>query len=325
MNTATSATEQLDELARLLQQVEKSGLASLPPESLMRLGALYRQASSTLSALKRVGGNDALIGEVNQLVSRAYSVVYSRPRKDHHSTFSFLSHAIPDTVRKNIRLIGLSWGIFLLASVIGAFKYWLDPQSANTLIGEGWARIIQEIALRHAEARDWLPQEMRSVFGSYILVNNLRVALYAFATGALAGVGSLFILFQNGAMLGAVSLGVVQAGASLDFFAFIAGHGVPELSAIMFAGAAGLRLGWSVVDPGEYTRRESFRQAGYDALRLIILVALLLVWAAAVEAFISPTMLPYEFKFLFAAFQAVALVVYLALSGRSKPKDQEGP
>ena len=71
------------------------------------------------------------------------------------------------------------------------------------------------------------------------------------------------------------------------FFELVVAHGVLELSCITVAGAAGLRLGWSIVDPGLRTRMASL---GAEARRCVAIVFGTMPWlvvAGLTEGFIT--------------------------------------
>jgi uncharacterized membrane protein SpoIIM required for sporulation len=143
--------------------------------------------------------------------------------------------------------------------------------------------------------------------GFYVM-NNVGIAFRCFATGILFGVGSVFFLVYNGIVTGTVIGHVTAAGHGQNIFAFICGHAAYELGAIVIAGAAGLRLGYSLIATGNATRLESLRVAALGTVPLIAGAAAQLLIAAAVEAFWSPSSAPYPVKY---AFGAASLVIVL--------------
>jgi uncharacterized membrane protein SpoIIM required for sporulation len=100
---------------------------------------------------------------------------------------------------------------------------------------------------------------------------------------------------------------------------FISSHGYLELSDVVIAGAAGLRLGYPLLAPGLQTRRAALAEGGRVAVRLLLGAAPLLVLAGAFEAFVSPSGLPPEVKIVIGAITGVALYSYLLLAGRESP------
>jgi uncharacterized membrane protein SpoIIM required for sporulation len=157
---------------------------------------------------------------------------------------------------------------------------------------------------------------MRPIASSGIMTNNIMVSIFAFSAGVLGGVLTLFVLFYNGLLLGTIAAAVEQRNVALGFWAFVAPHGVIELPAIFIAGGAGLLLGYAVINPGDLPRRVALRQAGGEAIKLVMGVAAMLVVAGVIEGFFSPALLPEALKFSLAALLALGLVAYLALAGR---------
>ena len=123
---------------------------------------------------------------------------------------------------------------------------------------------------------------------SQIFTNNIQVTFLAFAGGMLLGLGTLYVLFQNGMMLGAVGGLAIGAGNGRPFFELVTAHGVLELSCIVVAGAAGLRLGWAIIDPGNRTRGEALRDEARAAVEIVLGTAAWLVVAGLVEGFLTP-------------------------------------
>ena len=153
--------------------------------------------------------------------------------------------------------------------------------------------------------------------GPLIIVNNVRVAIFAFAGGLTAGVLTLYLLLANGALLGTV-LAVVQGyGLSGGLLTFTAAHGPLELSCIVLSGGAGLRLAWALLRPGDRSRRDALRLAGAQAIRVMLLVIPALGVAGIVEAFLSPSEAPIAVKVTVGLVLGLLLWGYVALVGRS--------
>jgi uncharacterized membrane protein SpoIIM required for sporulation len=148
-------------------------------------------------------------------------------------------------------------------------------------------------------------------------VNNVRVAVAAFAGGLTAGALTLYLLVGNGAYLGTV-LAVVQGyGLSGGLLTFTAAHGPVELSCIVLSGGAGLRLAWALLRPGDRSRRDALRLAGAQAIRVMLLVVPALGVAGILEAFLSPSDAPLALKITVGVIAALALWAYIAVVGRS--------
>jgi uncharacterized membrane protein SpoIIM required for sporulation len=125
-----------------------------------------------------------------------------------------------------------------------------------------------------------------------IFINNIQVSFLVFAGGLLLGAGSIYVLAYNGLMVGALAGITLQAGNFGVFLRYVVPHGILELSCFTIAGAAGIRLGWALIDPGWLTRGESLRRQARPAVAMIIGTAPFLVLAGLTEGFVTPHALP---------------------------------
>src|SRR5439155_20820616 len=142
------------------------------------------------------------------------------------------------------------------------------------------------------------------------------VTFYAFAFGAMLGVGTLFYMAFNGANIASVIALTHKAGFARDLLTFMVGHGVIELSCIFIAGGAGLLIGSAMIMPGDLSRADALKTRGMEAVRLMLGVAILLVIAGIIEGFISPAPINPRIKFIIAGVTGMALYSYLLLGGR---------
>jgi uncharacterized membrane protein SpoIIM required for sporulation len=155
-----------------------------------------------------------------------------------------------------------------------------------------------------------------AMFGFYIR-HNIGIAFQCFAGGLFFSVGSLFYLAYNGIMGGAIGGYLTQRGLSSTFYSFIVTHAAFELTAIVLSGAAGLRIGHSLLAPGRSTRLQSLIDASREAIVIIYGAAGMLLIAAAIEAFWSSApWIPPVMKYGVAAVCWIAVISYFTLQGR---------
>src|SRR5262249_54978436 len=128
----------------------------------------------------------------------------------------------------------------------------------------------------------------QSDLAAAIFTNNIQVTFLAFAGGMLLGLGTLYVLINNGIQLGAVAGLAIGAGNGRPFFELVVTHGVLELSCISVAGLAGFRLAAAIIDPGTQTRSDALRHEARAAVEIIIGTAPWLVLAGLVEGFLTP-------------------------------------
>lgn len=306
-----------ERLENYLRRIEKAQVQSLSQAELVEFGQLYRSATSDLAIAQRDFPQHDVTAYLNQLVGRAHPVVYRGEPLVLRRLKNFYLRDLPQLYRETLPFIGaaalLLFGPAVLAYLImlynpSAAKYVLDSATIGMIeSGEQW----------------WKELNQRNEVGSaFLMTNNLGVAFLAFAGGMIFGLGTVYVLIVNGVSIGAV-LGLLHAhGNAAPLWEFIAGHGVLELSEITIAGGCGLMLGYAMLRPGLYSRRDALGIAASKSVRLLLGTAPFLVVAGVIEGMISPQdILPAFIKFGVAIGTGLLLYGYLLLVGRTKRDD----
>jgi len=287
----------------------------LAPSDVLELGRLYRSASSDLAVARRDFALDAATERLNDLVATAHALVYSEAPTSGRRLRRFFLHELPSSVRANSRFTAVSLAAFAIPLLATFAIGLLLPEIAATALPP-------ETRQHLAERRLWtdIPEGYRPLVGPLIIVNNVRVAVAAFAGGLTAGALTLYLLVANGAFLGTV-LAVVQGyGLSGGLLTFTAAHGPLEISCIVLSGGAGLRLAWALLRPGDRSRRDALRLAGAQAIRVMLLIIPALGVAGILEAFLSPSDAPIALKVTVGVVMGLALWSYIFLVGRPSRK-----
>jgi uncharacterized membrane protein SpoIIM required for sporulation len=190
------------------------------------------------------------------------------------------------------------FGVPLLA--VGLLVYF-QPELVLSLVDAATAAQFEEMYSSAAQSVGRSADTDWAAFGGYIR-HNVGIAFQCFAGGLFAGVGSIFFLFYNGAVIGGIAGYLTERGLGATFYSFVVTHGAFELTAIVLAGAAGLRLGHSIVAPGRHTRRQSIVNAVRELDVIVFGFVVMLLIAAAIEAFWSSARwLPLPLKYSVAA------------------------
>jgi len=302
-------------LEALLNQSAKDGLKSLTRSELQELSLLYRQTAADLAAIREDRGSVHFARYVNQLLVRAHNTIYSGRRASPKTIFSFFWDTYPSTFRRNLKHCLLSVLIFLVAGAVGAGLTYQDPDFKVKILGPEMVETID----RH-EMWTHSIVGIKPLASSAIMTNNMSVSFTTFAFGITAGVGTIYMMAFNGLKIGVIGMACHLSGMSLQFWSFVAPHGVLELPAIFIAGGAGLRIAQGLLFPGILPRRESLARAGLEAVQLVLGTIPILIIAGLIEAFVSPTGLPIPLKFSMAGALFVLLAAYLfGLSREPKP------
>ncbi len=317
-----------DELERLLERTDRRGLASLRREELRELGRLYRSASADLSRARAldIGGDTRIY--LNNLVVKAHNQVYQRERNRWQDLWNFFWLTFPGLVKENIFYILVSFSIFCLPMVA---SYWLvlsDTDFAHLEVLKGQPLVPEQMWHLIEKHKMWTDsaQNYSPAASSEIATNNIRVAILAFAYGVTFAVGTVFVLFVNGMMIGTI-FGVCHSyGLFERLLAFVAPHGVLELTAIFISGGAGLLLGKAMLFPGQLKRSDALKRAARPALGLFGGCIPLLLIAGTIEGFLSPrTDIASEEKYAVSVATFVCLIVYLLAPRVRKRQMKPGP
>jgi uncharacterized membrane protein SpoIIM required for sporulation len=270
-----------DELAELVQDARRKP-ERLGPEGIRRLGALYRAASADLALARRAFPGTPAVARLEELVPRARHLVYEAPGR-RTSVVRFVKRDYWRLVAERPLLLLLSAAlVFGPAALAGGWAL-RDPGGAAGLVPSQYRSVTEPRSTNLGLA----PSE-EAAFASEIFTNNIRVTFAAFAGGIVFTIGTAIILLTNGVLLGTVAGLAIEAGNGRTFFALVTAHGVLELSCIVVAGAAGIRMGWSLIDPGRRSRTAALGAEARAAVAIVIGTAPWLVLAGLVEGFFTP-------------------------------------
>lgn len=287
--------------------------------------SLYRGACADLALADAYQLPGEMVRYLHQLVGRAHNQLYRTQGLESSSWTKELLNRVPRRLfhDSTLRLsAAIFWGGFLL-SVFLASDYTPYPRYAEQVIGK---EAMLDFETNFAEPIGGSGRginENAAMAGFYIM-HNASIGLRCFVMGVFLGVGGMFAIGFNGVYLGAVFGHMSTTPESENFFNFVTAHGPFELTAIVMSGAAGMRLGFALVDTRGMSRLESVAAAARQALPTMMAAVLLFVGAAFIEGFISPTALPYPFKALVAMISTLLLLVYLIVLGYSEdPSDED--
>ncbi len=279
-------------LAELIAVADRGGLEALSSDELDEFGRLYRRAAADLAAARSRGRDPRLVAYLNGLVGRAAGLIYGGRMRRRLGPRYFFLVTIPRTFRATIAYTGAAFVLFALPAVVSFVATAANPAWSGVLVSPALEELVEGFLSRDVPPGQYFADTQTLIgadnLSGFILVNNVKVALMAFAFGITAGLGTLYALVGNGLMVGGF-LGVfAHHGRVLDPIAIIAPHGFLELSAIFMAGGAGLMLGWALIDPGDRLRVDALSQAARQSVVLVTGALVTLGVAAVFEGFVSP-------------------------------------
>ena len=307
-----SRRENWRELDRYCMLVESKSSRSLGAAATQRFAALYCAACADLALADAYQLPPNTVYYLHQLVGRAHNQLYPSRSFDPAAWAEELLDRLPQRLFKDnsLRLAFLVfWGVFLAAM---ANAYLSPNRFAELVVGKQMLEQMSEMYETPLEGRS---PNQSSFMAGYYVQHNASIGLQCFAAGLLFGIGGLFITVSNAAILGTVFGYMATTPQRDNFFHFVTAHGPFELTAIVLGAGAGMRLGFSLIDTQGWTRSASLRRASREAVPAACFSVVLFCLAALIEAYISPSALPYWVKASVAVFSSGALMFYFVMLG----------
>jgi uncharacterized membrane protein SpoIIM required for sporulation len=266
--------------------------------------------------LCRARATPDLVAYLDSLASRAHSALYGAEPFRAPALLSLLRRDFPVAFRRNILFFAAACALFLIPCTVGVIFALFVPHAASEILPRS---TLDHMADMYSGGFDGGRSEGTdaSMAGFYVY-NNVGIAFRCFATGILFGLGSVFFLIYNGLNIGVVAGWVTASGFGHNIGTFMCGHGPFELTAIVIAGAAGLRMGHSLIVTHGRTRIGSLRATAPDLVQLIVGAAVMLLIAAAIEGLWSPSALPAPVKWCASVVFSLLVTAYLVFAGRDK-------
>ena len=313
------------ELESMLDKISGDASATLHLDEISRLHYLYSRVSEDLVRISTLSGETEIRKYLQALVARAYSHIHGRGRKRLSSSLKHLPMAVfrwfilefPAAFRRNFAYFAIASAIFLLGSFFGGVVLMVENDAKEILIPE-FAHLMQSPGerVKSEESKAGDTADFAPEFAAFLMTNNIRVSIHALILGVSWGIGTVLVLFYNGVILGCVALDYILDGHVVFMLGWLLPHGSIEIPCILIAGQAGLMLGHCMLKPGPSGRLAALKSRSADMCSLIGGVAIILVWAAVIEAFFSQhhePSIPYSVKIVFGMIQLALLIAFLAV------------
>jgi len=223
---------------------------------------------------------------LNQLAGRQHQSLYKNKAEERGRFGRFWAIEVPLVVSRHRAELRWALAVFVLSMLIGALSAAYDDSFVRVVLGDDY--VNQTLAsIRRGDPMAVYKSQPSDRMFLFITLNNIRVSLLAFALGITGGVGTTFIMFRNGLMLGAFQFFFYRQHVLVASLLTVWIHGTLEISSIVLAGGAGYVLARGVLFPGTFSRRESLKLAGRESLKLALSTVPLLGIAGFLESFVT--------------------------------------
>jgi uncharacterized membrane protein SpoIIM required for sporulation len=276
--------DRLDALVR--RAAGGRSLGRLSGAEVDELVSLYQRVATHLSVVRSATPDPALVGRLSSLVARARSAVTGSDAPAWRDLATFFTITYPVALYRSMRWWVAVAAAFLLVSGIVGFWVGGDPHVQATIAAPD--QVHQLVDHKFA---NYYSSHPAGSFAAQVWTNNAWVAALSLMLGVFL-LPVVWVLWTNALNVG-VAAGLMAANDRLGlFFGLILPHGLLELTCVFVAAGAGLRLGWSWVDPGPRTRSRALREEGQAAGALAMGLAATLAVSGVLEAFVTPSPLP---------------------------------
>ncbi|MGW6567368.1 stage II sporulation protein M [Streptomyces sp. NPDC054975] len=286
------------------------------------LVSLYQRTATHLSLIQSSAPDPMLTARLTQLVARARATVTGTRRSSWRDVITFLTAGFPAAVYRSRH-----WWIptavlsTLLAVVIG---WWIGTHP-EVQAAIGAPAELREMTRPGGQYETYYSSHPATSFAAQVWTNNAQAAAMCLVLGAFLGIPVLAVLFLNMLNVG-VAIGLMSSAGRLDIMlGLLLPHGLLELTAVFVAAGTGLKLGWTVIDPGPTTRRAALATHGRAAVGMAIGLALVLFISGLIEGFVTPSGLPTWARITIGVAAELAFLAYVyVLGGRAARRGETG-
>jgi uncharacterized membrane protein SpoIIM required for sporulation len=310
--------EEWDSLRAWLAQLDRQPKVALRSEKTVDFPEAYRRVCHHLSLAQARGYSREVTERLQQIVEMGHRQLYRPPAARWYKAATFLLAEFPRLVRENWRYMLVATVLLYVPAIVAYVLLQWRPDFAHSIFSTQQLREFEQMydpsnpKIGRSNGTDL------QMFGFYIM-NNVSIAFRTFASGLLLGVGAIYVLIANGILMGGVAGHLNAMGYGAPFWRFVVGHSGFELTAIVIAGGAGLRLGLSLLAPGRMRRETALRDAAWKGARLALGAFAMLVMAAFIEAYWSSvSLLPDVVKYGSGAAIWLLVAAWLSFGGRER-------
>lgn len=296
----------------LLVKMEGSGPTKMTAKELRQYLNLFQRISHHLAYAKTHYPDSDLVTYLNALLARGHNHIYVTKKGGMKQIFHYLKYGYPSHINELKYYVLASTLVFMFGALISFIMTYVNESNAGYFLPD---YLINNINYDMDSSVDW----NYPLVSSQIMVNNILVSLKAFVYGITLGIGTFYILLQNGFILGSLTGLIYLKGNPHIYWSLILPHGVLELTAIFISGACGFILAKSLLIPGKYSRKHAIIKGAKEATSLIMGVVFMLAIAGVIEGFFTPLAISPYIKHLFSFASFLLIIIYLCRLSVRRP------
>jgi uncharacterized membrane protein SpoIIM required for sporulation len=278
-----------------------------------KLAELFIQITDDLAFARTQYPESRTTQYLNTLASKVHLEIYKNKREETSRFVTFWKYEIPGVVYETRKLLFYSFLIFTISTIVGAVSSVYDDTFVRLILGDGYVNMTLENIHNGNPTKVYSGQGEWEMFLS-ITYNNIQVSFLVFAAGIFASLGTGFLLFRNGVMLGAFIMLFYREQQLAQALPVIMLHGTIELTSIVIAGAAGFAMGNGFLFPKTYSRLVAFKTGAVQGMKIVIGLVPFFVIAGFIESFITRyAFMHWSLKTLVIGLSAVLMIWYFLI------------
>ncbi|GAA1955826.1 stage II sporulation protein M [Kitasatospora viridis] len=285
----------------------------LTGEEADELVLLYQRTTGHLARVQATAPDPALVSRLTTLVARGRNAVTGSRTAGWRDAVRYFTVSFPAALYRSRRWwIPIAVVSLLVAALIA---WWVSshPEVRDSIASP---EQLRDMTRPGGEYQTYYTDRPASSFAAQVWTNNAEIAAMCLVFGVFLGIPVLWVLFQNVLNLG-VGIGLMSSAGHLDLFlGLLLPHGLLELTAVFVAAGLGLRLGWTVIDPGPRTRSVALAEEGRSVIGMAIGLAAVLFVSGCLEAFVTPSGLPTWARIGIGVLAELLFLLYALVLGR---------
>lgn len=272
---------------------------------------MYVHLTEDLAYAKAKFPDTQLYQYLAELTLQVHHHLYRNKPEQKSRFITFWTKELPNVVYESKENLLYAFLIMAIGVAIGALSASNDTGFARLILGDPYVEMTYQ-NIENGDPMAVYKGHSESSMFFMITINNIRVSFLAFAAGLLFSIGTAYVLFTNGVMIGVFHYLFFSRGLFDETILTIWIHGTLEISAIVIAGAAGLSMGNGLLFPGNFPRMHAFRTGALRGLKIILSLVPFFIVAGFLESVVTRnTHWPLWAKLLIIGVSLIIVIFYL--------------
>lgn len=298
-------------LLNILTLISRKGLKKLSLEEVEEFPRLYRKSCQDLAEARMLELSPDVLEYLNNLTGQAHHYLYFMKPLTSSDVFVFFRRLLPGTLLRNWKYVLFALILFWSTTIASYLAVVESPAFAERFISSSTLDYLEDMYTEPIDSGRSRGERIH--MSAFYIQHNTSIAFLCFATGVFLGLGSIYFLIYNGVFLGSIIGYLVSIGLGPHIGEFITAHSFLELNAIAIAGAAGMKLGLSLLQAWRDYSKDSLMSSKGNILTLVAASSIMLFLAALIEANISPSTLDYRYKVLILILSVILVIFYFVI------------